>query len=154
MKKIFEAMSGMILPAVAFAAIAAILTGSAMLSKMGQRMDTKAENFLNYADTSAVAGVCERKAPEIIYTGKKVWSAGEPILIGDVFLAKDAEGNHVPVEVEDITNKDGHSAMENYQEAGNKAVFQDRGVYTFHVSALDNERKTGRRQTSIVVDGR
>lgn len=154
MKKIFEAVSGMILPGIAFAAIAAILTGSALLSKMGKRMDVNAENFLNYADTSAVAGICQREAPEIIFTGKKVWSAGEPIPIGDVFLAADAEGSHIPVEVEDITNKDGDSVMENYQEAGNKAVFQDRGVYTFHVSALDNERKTGRKKISIVVDGR
>lgn len=144
----------MILPGIAFAAIAAILAGSALLSKTGQRMDVESENFSNCADTNATAEICGRKAPKIICAGKKIWAIGETIPIETLFLATDADGNQIRVDVEDITDADGNSAMGNYREASQEALFQNRGVYTFHLKTMDSERKTATQKISVVVDGR
>lgn len=154
MKKLYGAISDIIMPGIAFAAIVAILAGGALLQKTGQRMDVDAEDFSGYADTEAVDAACRREGPSISCTGKKIWGAGEPIPIDSLFLSTDMEGNRIQTDVTGITDEDGNSAMDSYQEASRTALFKDRGVYTFHLSALDSERKETLKKVSIVVDGR
>lgn len=154
MKKIYESMSDMILPAVVFIGIIAIIAGAALLTKTGQRMDVEGEDFSGSADTGAIADICEREAPTITYTGKKVWNTGETILIASVFQAEDTDGDPVEVEVKDITGQDGNSAMDCFQETDKSVVFAEKGVYSFRLTAMDAERKSCTKRISIVVDSR
>lgn len=154
MKKIFGTMSDMVLPAVVFIAITAVIAGAALFSKAGQRMDVEGEDFSDSADTGTMEDICEREAPVITYTGKKVWNTGEVILTDNVFRAEDADGSSVEVEVMDITDRDGNSVMDCFRETDKSAVFGEKGVYSFRLSAMDSERKNTTKRISLVVDDR
>lgn len=154
MKKVLEMASDMILPGIIFVSIVAVLTGGALLSKAGQRMDAEKEDFSNSKDTGAVEDICAREEPSITCVGKKTWNTGEAISINSVFTAADAEGNLLTVKTVDITDESGNSAMDSYQEASRTAVFSRRGVYTFHLRAMDSERKTAEAKFSFAVDER
>lgn len=154
MKKVFEMVSDMILPGIIFISIVAILTGGALLSKAGQRMDVEKEDFSNSKDTGAVADVCAREEPTITCVGKKNWNIGEAIRINDVFQAVDTEGNPLTVKLADITDESGNSVMGSYQEATQTAAFSHEGIYTFHLKAIDSERKTTEAKFSFAVDER
>lgn len=154
MKKVLEAASDMIVPGIIFAAIVASLTAGALLTKTGQRMEAEKQDFSNSADTAAVKKVCERKAPIITCVGKRNWGTGEPINTGSLFLAEDAEGRALNVMTVDITDASGNSAMDKYQESSRTARFTDSGIYTFHLRAMDSERKTSEAMIPLAVDGR
>lgn len=154
MKKIYETISDMILPATIFIAAIAIIAGAALFTKAGQRMDVEGEDFSNSMDAGEMQEICEREAPTITYTGKKVWNTGETIITDSVFQAEDVDGNPVEVEVRDITDQKGDSAMDCFREADRSAAFPNRGVYTFRLTAMDGERKSTTKRISLVVDPR
>ena len=152
MRKVFESISDFILPAVVFIAITAILTGTALFSKMGQRMQEEKEDFSNFQDAGAIKEICEREEPVIVYTGKKVFQTGESISVGTLFTA--TEGSGISVEVEEITNEAGEDVMGNYDENIKTVSFSQRGIYTFTIYTMDHERKAASRKFSIAVDSR
>lgn len=154
MKKIFEMVSDMILPGIIFVSIIAVITGGALLSKAGQRMDVEKEDFSNSKDTGAVADICAREGPAITCVGKKNWNTGEVLHINTVFWATDKDGNLLTVKAVDITDETGNSVMDSYQASTRTAVFSRRGVYTFHLSTMDSERKKAEAKFSVTVDGR
>ena len=106
------------------------------------------------ADTLAVEAACAREEPKIQYAGKNVWGIGEAVLISETFLAADAEGIPLSVQVSDIIDQDGRSAWNCYHEEAHKAVFEQRGIYTFTLETVDRERKSATRRISILVDER
>lgn len=154
MKKIFNAMSDLVLPAVVFLAVAAILTGVSLFYKIGKRIEVKEEDFSQMQDRSIMQMLCEREAPTIRCVGKKLWNIGEILTVSAVFAAEDAEAGQVEVSVLDITNQDGDSVMECYRKDLGQVIFLQRGVYTFSLAAMDGQRKTGTEEISIIVDAR
>lgn len=154
MKKVLEAASDMIVPGIIFAAIVASLTAGALLTKTGQRMEAEKQDFSNSADTEAVERICEREAPTITCVGKRTWGTGETIDTGSLFLAEDAEGRALDVRTVDITDASGNSAMDRYHEPSRTARFTDSGIYTFHLRAMDSERKTSEAMIPLAVDSR
>lgn len=154
MKKVFEAVPDMILPAVVFLAVVSILVGAALFGKIGERMESQGENFSHMTDSKTIQALCEREAPIIQCIGKKRWNAGEKIPVAEVFAAADTDGNKVDIAVLDITDQDGVSVIEDYQKDSGQAVFSRRGVYTFSLAAIDEQRKRGTGRFSILVDGK
>ena len=154
MEKVYEIVSDMILPGFVFALLAVIFIVISPLGKIGERVDGAGEDFSNMADTQAVEAVCNRVAPQIERIGKKVWKPGELIMITDLFAAADAEGRKLDFLVTDITDQNGGSALNCYQESGKQAVFQQSGVYTFCLKTMDRERKISTEQFAILVDDR
>lgn len=154
MKKVFEMVSDMIIPGIIFVSIVAVVTGGALFSKVGQRMEAEKEDFSNSADTGAVENICARKEPTITCTGKRIWKKGEIIRINNVFQAADAEGQALTVKVKDIIDESGTSVIGQYQASSHTASFSSRGVYTFHLKAMDSERKTAEMKISFTVDNR
>lgn len=154
MKKVFETVSAMVLPAVVFLAIVSILVGAALFGKIGERMDIQGEDFSQMPDSQTIQDLCEREIPVIQCVGKKRWAVGESIPVAQIFAAADAEGNKADIAVLDITDQNGDSAMEYYQKDTGQAVFSARGVYTFSLAAIDGQRKRGTGRFSVVVDGR
>lgn len=154
MKKINEMIVSMIFPATVFLGLMAILVGGAMFGRIGKRMEVQGEDFSQMKDTQAVNAVCERNEPTIQCIGKKLWHVGETLSVPAVFTAMDAEGEGIDVTVLDITNQDGISVMECYQEQLKHAVFSGRGVYTFSLAAMDRQRKVCKEKISILVDER
>ncbi len=154
MEKIYEAVSDMILPGVVFAALAAIFIAISLFGRIGKRMETESEDFSCMADTQAVEAVCEREAPRIQCTGKKVWNTGEAIMTDHLFSAADAEGGELDVLIADITDHKGGSVLHCYQENAKQAVFHQSGVYTFSLKAMDREQKISTEKISIIVDDR
>lgn len=154
MKKIFETVSDMIVPGIIFAALVASITAGALLTRTGQRMEAPKQSFSGSADTAATEAACEREEPTILCIGKKNWKTGQTISAGSVFLATDAEGNALAVKVHDITDADGNSAIGCYQKTSHTATFTRSGIYTFHLKAIDSERKTAEASFSIAVDRR
>lgn len=154
MKKIYGAISDIMLPAVVFAALIAIFMGVSLFGEIGKRMEVYEEDFSMMEDSQAVQTLCNREEPVIQCVGKKLWSAGECIPVTGVFTAADEEGRAVDVAVLDITNQEGISVMECYRKDSGQAVFVRRGVYTFLLEAVDAEQKRGRKSISILVDSR
>lgn len=154
MKKIYETVSDMILPAIVFLAIMAILAGSSLFHKIGKRMEVQGKEFQQMEDVKAVQAVCERDAPEIQCIGKKLWDVGQAIPVSGIFEALDAEGNKIDIQVTDIRYQDGSSAMECYRKDTGQAVFLRRGMYTFSLAATDGQRKNNEKKISILVDER
>lgn len=154
MKKINETVLNMIVPAVVFLGIMAILAGGALFGKIGRRMEVSGEDFSQMEDTRMVEALCDREEPTIQFVGKKRWSVGEVISIPTVFQAEDAEGNEVGVTVMDIMNEEGVSVMGCYQQQANQAAFLRRGVYTFSLAAMDGQRKVCKEKVSVLVDER
>lgn len=154
MKKIFDMVSDMVVPGIIFAALIASITAGALLTKTGQRMQAPKQSFSGSADTAATEAACERDEPTISCVGKKNWKAGETIPAGSIFSATDAEGNTLAVKVCDITDTEGNSAMGSYQKASHTARFPRSGIYTFHLRAMDSERKTSEAMFPIAVDSR
>lgn len=154
MKKVFETMSDMIIPGLIFVSIVVVIAGGALFTRVGQRMDVEGDDFSNCIDTGAVENVCAREQPTIKCVGKKNWGVGETIQIDSIFLATDTEGNQISVRLKDITDETGTSVMDRYKESDKTASFQRRGIYTFHLSAIDGERKEAAIKTALVVDGR
>lgn len=154
MKKILEMTSEMIIPGITFALIIAAITGGALLTKAGQRMDAEKEDFTNCIDTGEVDGICARNKPTITCTGRKNWKTGETISIDSTFKAKDAEGRQLTIKTQGITDETGNDAMDRYREASRTVSFSRRGVYTLRLSAMDSERKTAEASFSLAVDDR
>ncbi len=154
MKKINETVLNLILPAVVFLGVMAILAEGALVGKIGKRMDVQREDFSQMEDARTVEELCERNEPTIQCVGKKLWRVGEVLSIPAVFKARDAEGGNLNITVEDIINQDGASVMECYQEQTNQAVFARRGVYTFSLIAMDKQRKICKQMISVLVDER
>lgn len=152
MKKVYQAVSEMILPGIVFAAVMSILVGAALFARIGGRMETEAEDYSRMADTQAVQALCERELPVIRCVGRKRWDDGESIFVPEVFAASDAEGNNIEVAVIDITDQNGNSAMGCYSKETKEAVFSARGVYTFLISATDGQQKRSTGRFSILVD--
>lgn len=154
MKKVYETAADMILSGIVFAALIAIILGAALFEKAGRRMKVESEDFSVMKDTLAVEAVCQRKTPSIRCAGKKVWELGEPVFVRQAFAAEDAEGNSLAVRVLDIINHEGTSVLECYQKETDVATFSQRGVYTFSLKAVDQERKSKVEQITILVDQR
>lgn len=154
MNKVFRELSGWLVAALVFAAVAAILTGGSLLENVGRRMEVQEEDFSSMADSKAVAAVCERKEPIIRCIGEKIWSAGENISISQVFEAEDAEGRELEITVIDITDQEGNSVINCYREDIQQAVFWEKGIYTFLLKAIDKERKTCTEKMPILIDQR
>lgn len=154
MKKILEMTSDMIIPAIIFVSIIAVIAGGALLTKAGQRMDAEKQEYTNCIDTGAVDGICARNEPTITCIGRKNWKTGEAIRIDSVFRAKDEEGRTLTIKVQDITDETGNSAMDRYQETSRTATFSRRGIYTLRLIAMDSERKTATASFSLAVDDR
>ena len=154
MKKVYQAVSEMVLPGIVFAAIVSILVGAALFARIGGRMETAGEDFSKMADAQMVQALCERELPVIQCVGKKRWEAGECMLVREVFTALDMDGNIIEPLVLDIINQDGESAMEGYNKESGQVVFPARGIYTFLLSATDKQRKRSTEKISLLVDGR
>lgn len=154
MKKLYQAVSEMIIPGIVFAAVVSILVGAALFARIGGRMQTEGEDFSQMADTQAVQALCERELPVIQCVGKKRWDAGECILVREVFTAIDMDGNIIEPVVLDIIDQDGDSAMGCYNKETGQAIFSARGVYTFLLSATDEQRKRSTERISLLVDSR
>lgn len=154
MKKLYQAVSEMIIPGIVFAAVVSILVGAALFARIGGRMQTEGEDFSQMADTQAVQALCERELPVIQCVGKKRWDAGECILVREVFKAIDMDGNIIEPVVLDIIDQDGDSAMGCYNKETGQAIFPARGVYTFLLSATDEQRKRSTGRISLLVDSR
>lgn len=154
MKKVYETVSELLLPAAVFLAVMAILAGAAVFNRIGKRMEVPGEDYALMGDTQAVQSLCERESPKIWCAGKKRWNAGEVISVSEVFASADAEGNGLEVTVVDITDQDGISEAGCYQEETGQAVFPVRGVYTFSLLAMDGERKRSIERISLLVDGK
>lgn len=154
MKEINETVLQMILPAIVFLGVMAILAGGVIFGKIGKRMDVQGEDFSQMEDTRVVKELCERGEPTIRCDGKKLWGVGEILFIPAVFTAKDTEGGNIDITVADIINQDGASVMECYQEQTNQAVFSRRGIYTFSLTAMDGQRKICKEMISVLVDER
>ena len=54
----------------------------------------------------------------------------------------------------DIIDQDGESAMECYNKEIGQVIFPARGIYTFLLSATDEQRKRSAVKISLLVDGR
>jgi hypothetical protein len=154
MKKIYQAVSEMVLPGIVFSAVVSILVGAALFDRIGGRMETGGEDFSRMADTQTVQALCERELPVIQCVGKKRWDAGESILVQEVFTALDMDGNIIEPVVLDIIDQDGDSAMGCYNKETGQAIFTARGIYTFLLSATDKQRKRSAGKISLLVDGR
>lgn len=154
MKNIYRTISDVILPAVVFAALMAILIGASLFGKIGKRMEVSGEDFSVMEDSQEVQRLCHREEPVIQCVGKKLWNVGECISVTEIFTAVDAEDKAVDVIVRDITNQEGVSVMECYRSESRQASFAQRGVYTFLLEAVDAEQKAGRKRFSILVDNR
>lgn len=154
MKKAYGTISDIILPAIVFAAVMAILAGASLFGKIGKRMEAPEEDFSMMEDSRAVQALCDREGPVIRCVGKKLWNAGESIPVLGTFAAVDVEGRAADVRVLDITNQEGVSVMECYREDTGQAAFAQRGVYTFLLEAIDGEQKRGTKRVSILVDSR
>lgn len=154
MKKVYGTIVDIILPAVVFAAVIAILVGASLFGRIGKRMEVKGEDFSMMEDSQAVQALCDRDEPVIQYIGKKVWDVGEILSVSGNFLAVDAEGGEIAASVLDITNQEGLSVMECYEKESGQAVFAQTGVYTFLLEAMDGEQKKATKRFSILVDGR
>ena len=154
MKKVYQAVSEMVLPAIVFSAVVSILVGAALFARIGGRMETAGEDFSQMADAQTVQALCERELPIIQCVGKKRWEAGECILVREVFTALDMDGNFIEPVVLDIIDQDGESAMECYNKEIGQVKFPARGIYTFLLSATDDQRKRSAVKISLLVDGR
>ncbi len=154
MKKIYQAVSEMVLPGIVFSAVVSILVGAALFARIGGRMETRGEDFSRMADTQTVQALCERELPVIQCVGKKRWDAGESILVQEVFTALDMDGNIIEPVVLDIIDQDGDSVMGCYNKETGQAIFTARGIYTFLLSATDKQRKRSAGKISLLVDGR
>ena len=64
MRKVFETISDVVLPAVVFLAVLAILLGSSLLGRVGARMEEPGEDFSQMGDSYAVQAFSERNQPE------------------------------------------------------------------------------------------
>ncbi len=154
MKKLYEAVSDMILPGIVFVAVTAILTGAAVFGKIGNSMKADGDDFSHMADTQAVEAVCGRQEPRIQCIGKKVWKAGESVSIYNVFSAADENGSSLKLMVSDIISENGDSVLNCYHESTGQAVFPKRGAYTFCLETMDSERKISKERMLILVDDR
>lgn len=154
MKKIFEMTSDMLIPGIIFVSIIAVITGGALLTRTGQRMDAEKQEFTNCIDTGAVDAICARNEPTISCIGRKNFRTGETISIDSVFKAEDAEGRTLTIKTQGITDETGNNAMDRYQESSRTVSFSRRGVYTLRLSAMDSERKTAEASFSLAVDDR
>lgn len=144
----------MILPAAVLSAVLAILAGTAIFSRIGERMEVQGENYALAEDARTVQSLCGTKEPQIQYVGKKIWSVGEGITVPEAFVAAGADGSKAEVTVLDIIDQDGASVLECYRKETGQAVFPDRGVYTFSLRAMDAQRKRGYKKVSLLVDER
>jgi len=154
MKKVYQAVSEMVLPAIVFSAVVSILVGAALFARIGGRMETAGEDFSQMADAQTVQALCERELPIIQCVGKKRCETGECILVREVFTALDMDGNFIEPVVLDIIDQDGESAMECYNKEIGQVIFPARGIYTFLLSATDEQRKRSAVKISLLVDGR
>lgn len=125
---------------------------------MGDRTDT---DIADYTDAEAVEAVLARSKPEIRYSYTKV-TVGKEADIGAMFLAEDADGNPVAVEITDILNVSGASILyETEEDRKNKKYTHDTahflfpvsGIYTLRVKAEDDEKRETYRQYKIPVSG-
>ena len=154
MRKVFETISDVVLPAVVFLAVLAILLGSSLLGRVGARMEEPGEDFSQMGDSYAVQAFSERKLPEIRCIGKKLWDVGEVLSVSQTFSGIDTEGNSLEVTVLDITDQDGVSVIGCFSKESGQAVFASRGVYTFLLAAVDGQRQRSVGRISVLVDGR
>lgn len=154
MNKIYGTISDIILPAVVFAALTAILAGASLFAGIGKRMEVSGEDFSVMEDSQSVQRLCDRQEPVIQCVGKKLWKPGETLPVNGIFTAVDAEGRPVDVAVLDITDQEGASVMECYRSESRQAAFTQKGVYTFLLEAVDAEQKRGRKRISMLIDNR
>lgn len=154
MKQAYKIIAGLLLSGIVLVSLLAIMTETSLLPGLGQQMDVSSADYSGYVDVSQTKVICERNLPEIIRRDSKVWNVGEEILIADMFEGKDADGEQTEVEVLDIRDENGNSRMENYQRAGKRAVFSERGAYILELQTMDKERKTAVKKYLLLVDSR
>lgn len=65
-----------------------------------------------------------------------------------MFLAKDADGAGISVEITDVREEDGESI---YERAAGGFLFPKPGIYKISVRAVDKEKRTACREYRILV---
>lgn len=111
------------------------------------------------ADEEAVRAVAVRKPPEISFAYQKTYPDAA-VCLNDMFLAKDADGALIAVEITDVLDGSGRSLLYG-EDSGHtkKKPLQDTrnfrfpsvGIYMLTVKATDREKKTACAQYQIPV---
>lgn len=93
---------------------------------------------ISYRDADAVKAVLARKKPKISYIGKKILP-DTPVNLNELFLANDADGNRISVEITDVRSENGESI---FCQSAQGFLFPKPGIYKISVKAVDKEKRT------------
>lgn len=155
MKQSYRMIAGAVLSGIILIAVLAILSGTALLPKLGEHMDHTSENYSSYQDSKQTKIICDRKMPEIIRKNSRVWKPGEEIQISEIFEGFDADGRQTEIEVLDIQDREGNSRMDDcYQESERKAAFSERGMYLIELKTTDEQKKSADKRFVLLIDDR
>lgn len=114
-----------------------------------------------YTDALAVKAFAARKKPKITYSYTKTLPK-KAVNLNQMFVAVDADGTSVAVEITDVINSCGESILYRSAEEKKKNIclydtkemmFPSVGIYTVNVRVVDKEKKTAYGQYKLPVTG-
>lgn len=122
----------------------------AFLPMIGNKAADKIEtrSYAEYQDVKKSDILARRPAPTITYNHQK-WKSGDSIPIDQAFIAKDADGNSIPIKVVQIKDAHGNDQIDKYQDG---AVALTAGSYFFKLQTIDAEKKVTSSEIALVVD--
>lgn len=152
MGKWMEEYGETLLAGLAGCMILALVLTTGILSVIGIRIKLKENSNMQYQDMDAFSGLCQREKPEIIYDTDRHWYVGEVISIDEAFWGEDADGKQLSVKVKAITDEEGISCMDVYEEGMHQVSFQQAGIYLFELKVQDEEKLCTTAQIAVPVD--
>lgn len=120
-----------------------------LLSVLGQDTIIRGKDFVEYQDSKSSHTILSKHSPEITYIGSSV-KAGENIILGELFEAKDWEGKEVKIEVREIMDKEMKILLK--EDEIKEFTFPKSGIYGIVLRARDSQGGTARSTIWVPVN--
>lgn len=104
-----------------------------LIAVLGTKAESPGVDYSLYKDGEKSALVMERGRPEICFAGGELMTGCE-YSAGELFAAKDAEGNPAEIKIIKILDKTGQEI----EVAGGNLQFESQGSYRILVKAIDS----------------
>lgn len=130
--------------------------GKWSLKAMATEQADSIKNYEMQKNRTAFKQFAEVKKPTVRFCYEKdgfcALTAGERVKITDCIYSADSAGNALNTQILSITDNNGNSCMEAFEEKTQTLIFSQQGVYTVTVNATDSLGKTCVASVVILVE--